>query len=55
MRSVLAQENRLFHARVFLAEGEPALAKTTKEMLEQAGYMVTVDGDGKQVCIVGFA
>ena len=39
----------LFHARVLLAEAEPKSAKRTKEMLEEAGYMVTVEGDGKQV------
>lgn len=55
MRCIRAQQNRLFHARLLLAEGEPALAKTTKKMLEQAGYMVMVEGDGKQVCAVYFA
>ncbi|CBN77180.1 Response receiver [Ectocarpus siliculosus] len=39
----------LFHARVLVAEAEPRSAKTIKETLEQAGYMVTVEGDGKQV------
>lgn len=39
----------LFHARVLLAEAEPKSAKRIKEMLEEAGYMVTVEGDGKQV------
>lgn len=43
----------LFHARVLLAEAEPRSAKKIKETLEQAGYMVTVEGDGKQVRELG--
>ncbi|CAM9555819.1 unnamed protein product [Scytosiphon promiscuus] len=39
----------LFHARVLLAEADPRSAKKMKETLEDAGYMVTVEGDGKQV------
>lgn len=39
----------LFHARVLLAEADVASAKRTKEMLDNAGYMVKVEGDGKQV------
>lgn len=39
----------LFHARVLLAEADPKSARRIKEMLEEAGYMVTVEGDGKQV------
>lgn len=39
----------LFHARILLAEADPRSAKRIKEMLEEAGYMVTVEGDGKQV------
>lgn len=39
----------LFHARVLLAEADHRSAKKMKQMLENAGYMVTVEGDGKQV------
>lgn len=39
----------LFHARVLLAEADTGAAKRAREILEQAGYMVTVEGDGKQV------
>eukprot|EP00752_Nemacystus_decipiens_P011149 g9905.t1 len=39
----------LFHARVLLAEADPKSAKRVTQMLEEAGYMVTVEGDGKQV------
>lgn len=34
---------------MLLADGDAASAKKVKEMLEYAGYMVTVEGDGKQV------
>ncbi|CAM9193873.1 unnamed protein product, partial [Choristocarpus tenellus] len=45
-----AQSDRqLYHAQVLLAEGDPALAMKTKDVLEEEGYLVTVDGDGKQV------
>lgn len=46
----LLQEVPLFHARVFLAESDPVSARETTEILERAGYMVTVEGDGKQAC-----
>jgi len=43
------EESGLFHARVLLVEADRKSAKKAKEMLEQAGYMVTVESDGKQV------
>lgn len=39
----------MFHARVLLGEADADSAKRVKEILDSAGYMVTVEGDGKKV------
>lgn len=39
----------MFHARVLLAESDVTSAEKMKEILEYAGYVVTVEGNGKQV------
>lgn len=39
----------LFYARVLLAESDVTSAEKIKEMLEYAGYIVTVEENGKQV------
>lgn len=39
----------MFHARVLLAESDVTSAEKMKEILEYVGYIVTVEGNGKQV------
>ncbi|CAM9154605.1 unnamed protein product [Discosporangium mesarthrocarpum] len=45
----LENGSQLHHARVMLADADLVSAQRAKDMLEMEGYMVTVNGDGKQV------
>lgn len=44
----------MFHARVLLGEANADSAKRVKEILDSAGYMVTVEGDGNKVQYINY-